>query len=437
MPSFSLSANVVDVHSALGFTGNGVIENARVAAVRQEPGTRPDRFVPPGFVDAHVHIESSMMVPSEFARFATVHGTVATVSDPHEIGNVLGIDGVRLMVGNGRRVPFKFHFGAPSCVPATRFETAGAELDAAAVGELFDRLGLRYLSEVMNFPDVLRGESGVLAKIKAARDRGLQIDGHAPGLRGEDARRYAAAGPSTDHECVSLDEALDKVKAGMQILIREGSAARNFEALHPLLRTHPDLCMFCSDDLHPDNLVRGHIDRLAARAVAAGHDPMAVLRAATRNPVRHYGLPVGLLRPGDPADLIVVDDLRNFRVRRTWIDGRLVAEDGASRIERVAVTPLNRFSATARRIEDFFVPARGKLVRVIEAFDGQLVTAERHLPARVENGGLAADVSGDVLKMTVVNRYADAPPAVGFLRGFGLKRGAIASSVAHDSHNVI
>src|SRR5262245_58948611 len=296
MPTFAISGPIVDVEAGRIFPGSVEVAGGRIAAVREGPaGAGP--FILPGFVDAHVHIESSMMVPSEFARFATVHGTVATVSDPHEIGNVLGIDGVRLMVGNGRRVPFKLHFRAPSCVPATRFETAGAELDAAAVGELFDRLGLRYLSEVMNFPDVLRGESGVLAKIKAARDRGLQIDGHAPGLRGEDARRYAAAGPSTDHECLSLDEALDKVKAGMQILIREGSAARNFEALHPLLRTHPDLCMFCSDDLHPDNLVRGHIDRLAARAVAAGHDPMAVLRAATRNPVRHYGLPVGLLRP--------------------------------------------------------------------------------------------------------------------------------------------
>jgi adenine deaminase len=442
MPDFELSGQVVDVVAGRVFPGAVTVSAGRIAGVRETPrgadGTPlSGPFILPGFVDAHVHVESSMMVPSEFARFASVHGTVAAVSDPHEIANVLGVEGVQLMVENGRRVPFKFHWGAPSCVPATGFETAGATLDAAAVRGLFETFGLRYLSEMMNYPGVLSGDPDVLAKLEAAKSLGLPIDGHAPGLRGEEVRRYAAAGPSTDHECVALDEALEKIDAGMRILIREGSAARNFAALHSLLSIAPDRCMLCTDDLHPDNLVAGHIDRLVARAVAEGHDLMAVLRAATLNPVRHYRQPVGLLQPGDPADFIVVDDLRDFSVRQTYIDGRLVADDGVSRIDRVPVSILNRWGASSKRVEDLHVSSRGGLVRVIEAFDGQLVTNELHLPAKEEHGRLVPDVTNDVLKIAVVNRYADAPPAIGFVRGLGLKSGAIASSVAHDSHNIV
>lgn len=437
MSEFEVSGHIVDVVAGRVFPGMVVVSDGRVAGVHETSNASAGGFILPGFVDAHVHVESSMMVPSEFARFASVHGTVATVSDPHEIANVLGVEGVRLMVENGRGVPFKFHFGAPACVPATGFETAGAVLDAAAVADLFDGFGLGYLSEMMNFPAVLAGHADVLAKLRAAKDRGLPVDGHAPGLRGDDARRYAAAGPTTDHECVTLEEALEKIDYGMKILIREGSAARNFAALHPLLRLAPDACMFCTDDLHPDNLQHGHIDRIVARAVAEGHDLFAVLRAATLRPVRHYGLPVGLLQTGDPADFIVVTDLRDFGVRQTYVDGCLIAENWTSRIAGVGTSALNRWGATPKRVEDFHVPARDGLVRVIEAFDGQLVTDELHLPVPAGRGGLVADVDADVLKLTVINRYADAPPAVGFVRGFGLRRGAIASSVAHDSHNLI
>ena len=437
MERFALSGRIVDVIAGRIFPGRVEVAAGCVVAIREDANAPHDAFLLPGFVDAHVHIESSMMAPSEFARFATVHGTVATVSDPHEIANVLGVDGIRLMVENGRRVPFKFWFGVPACVPATPFETAGASLDAAAVRELLSQGDLHYLAEVMNFPGVLAGDADMLAKLHAAREFGVPIDGHAPGLRGEAARRYAAAGPSTDHECFTLEEALDKIDAGMKIQIREGSAAKNFAALHPLLSSHPDSCMFCSDDLHPDNLLHGHINKLVARAVAEGHDLMAVLRAATRNPVKHYGLPVGLLQSGDPADFIVVDNLHDFHVRQTFIDGRLVAEGGTSRIERVPVHALNRFGGTSKRVEDFAVPARGEFVRVIEALDGQLVTNELHRHVPEVNRCFVADVPQDVLKIAVVNRYADAPPAVGFIKGFGLKCGAIASSVAHDSHNIV
>jgi adenine deaminase len=437
MDAFSLSANLVDVPGRRVVPGTLTVANGRVAAVRLEPGATYDRFILPGFVDAHVHVESSMMVPSEFARFAVAHGTVATVSDPHEIANVLGLDGIRLMVTNGRTVPFKFHWGAPPCVPATRFETAGAELTAADVRELFDRDGLRYLSEVMNFPGVLAGDPDVLAKVEAARSRGLPVDGHAPGLRDGDARRYAAAGITTDHECFTLVEALDKLASGMKIIIREGSAARNLAALHPLLKTHRGLCMLGSDDLHPDALEHGHVNRLVRRCVGDGHDLFDVLEAACVVPVRHYGLPVGLLRVGDPADFIVVDDLKEFRVRATYLDGIKVAEDGRALFRRAEAPAANRFAAKPLPAEAFRLPSRGGLVRVIGARDGQLVTSELHLPAPEWDGELVSSVAGDILKLAVVNRYADAPPGLGFVNGFGLRRGAIAASVAHDSHNVV
>jgi adenine deaminase len=437
MAEFSIAGQIVEVSAGRIYAGTLHVANGHIAAIHETPGVTGLPYLLPGFVDAHVHIESSMMVPSEFARYAVTHGTVATVSDPHEIANVLGTAGVEFMVANGRQAPVKFHFGAPACVPATGFETAGATLDAAAVTDLFDRLGLRYLAEVMNFPGVLAGDADMLAKLAAARQRGLPIDGHAPGLRGERAARYAAAGPSTDHECVLLDEARDKILAGMNIMLREGSAAKNFAALHPLLTSDPTRCLFCADDLHPDALVQGHTNRLVQRAIGAGHELFNVLRAATLNPVRHYGLPVGLLRPGDPADVLVVENLVDFPIRQTYIDGQLVAEQGATRLARVPVAAPNRFGATRLHERQFAVPDRGTLVRVIETYDGQLITGELHLRPRVVGPNLVADVANDVLKLAVVNRYAPAEPAVGFVRGFGLRQGALAASVAHDSHNLI
>lgn len=386
----------------------------------------PDVFLMPGFVDAHVHVESSMLPPCEFARIATRHGTVATVSDPHEIANVLGVAGVEFMLEEAKRTPFKFCFGAPSCVPATTFETAGGEINVEGVTALLARQDVGYLSEVMNWPGVLGGDPGMVAKIAAAKAVGKRVDGHAPGLRGEDARRYAAAGIETDHECFTLDEALDKIDAGMLIAIREGSAAKNFTALESLLKSHPASCMLCSDDVHPNSLVRGHIDRIVARAVASGADLFDVLTAACVRPVEHYGLRVGLLREGDAADFVVVEDLESFRVRETWIDGKCVARNGESLLPRIEVAEVvNRFVGR-RVLEDELVTSEGS-VNVIVARDGQLVTGSE--VARVGDA--------DVLKIVVVNRYVDAPAAVGFVRGFGLKRGAIASSVAHDSHNVV
>ncbi len=394
-------------------------------------------FILPGFVDAHVHVESSMLIPSEFARLAVVHGTVATVSDPHEIGNVLGVEGVEFMIANGRKTPFHFFFGAPSCVPATVFETAGDSIDSAQVGALLEKPEVLYLSEMMNFPGVLHGDAEVMAKIAHAHRLGKPVDGHAPGLRGEEAQRYIEAGISTDHECFTAEEARDKLKHGMKILIREGSAAKNFEALIDLLRDHPHEMMFCSDDKHPDSLVEGHINDLCARAVAKGMDVFNVLQAACVNPVEHYKLPIGQLREGDAADLIVVDDLLNFRVRQTYLNGQLVAENGRSLIPSVPELQPNRFNCTAKQPKDFAVPATTDELLVITALDGQLITGKERMPGKVEGGRFVPDTSRDLLKIAVVNRYGDAPAAVGWIKNFGLERGAIAGSVAHDSHNIV
>jgi adenine deaminase len=389
-------------------------------------------------VDAHIHIESSLLPPAEFARLAVVHGTVATVSDPHEIANVLGVAGVDYMIAEGRRTPFNFCFGVPSCVPATPFETAGAALPARTVARLLARRETGYLAEMMDFPGVLRGDREVLAKIAAARRLGKPVDGHAPGLRGARAAAYAAAGITTDHECFTLAEARDKLRAGMMIQIREGSAARNFAALAPLLRTHPARCMFCCDDLHPDLLVRHHIDAHVRRALALGVDRFDTLACATVNPVRHYGLAVGLLREGDPADFIVVDGWKDFRVRQTYLAGRLVAAGGRSLLPRLRARVVNAFRARPRAAADFAVPAGSGRLNVIEALNGQLITRRLRLWPKIVAGRAVADPARDLLKIAVVNRYAPrAPVAVGFIRGFGLRSGALASSVAHDSHNIV
>ncbi|PJJ58784.1 adenine deaminase [Hymenobacter chitinivorans] len=442
MPAdFSLRANVINLFSNTILPGTIHVSAGRVRAIALDSATGPDAALPyalPGFVDAHVHVESSLLVPAEFARLAVTHGTVATVSDPHEIGNVLGVAGVEYMLESGRSVPFKFCFGAPSCVPATPFETAGAEITAQDIEQLFQNPEIGYLAEMMNWPGVLHRDADVMEKIALAQRYGRPVDGHAPGLRGEDARRYAEAGISTDHECFTAEEALDKLGVGMKILIREGSAARNFEALIDLLPEHYENMMFCSDDKHPDTLVLGHINQLVQRAVARGQDVLKVLRVACLNPVLHYKLPVGLLREGDPADFIVVDNLQDFLVRQTYLDGVLVAENGETRIASVPVAVVNNFRAQPVTAQDFELraPAPTATVRVIECFDGQLITARHDVAAKVENGLVAPDVAKDILKLTVVNRYQPAAPAVSFITGFGLKRGALASSVGHDSHNI-
>jgi adenine deaminase len=428
---------IVDLFRRRVFPGYIEVAGGKISAVREDHSVTEQSYLCPGFVDAHVHIESSMLTPPEFARIAVIHGTVATVSDPHEIANVLGTEGVRYMQTLAAQTPCKIHFGIPSCVPATNFETAGATLGPEAVEELCADPSLVYLSEMMNFPGVIHRDPDVMRKIDIAKKHGKRIDGHAPGLRGADLEAYVAAGIETDHECFQLEEALEKLALGQKILIREGSAAKNFGELWPLLNEHPDRCMLCSDDKHPDDLMEGHINSLCARAVAKGVQMFNVLRAACLNPVEHYGLRSGLMRPGDPADFIRLRDLNGFKVEETWIDGKCVARAGKSLLPKTTSPRANRFFALAKKPSDFAVPAGQGTIRVIEARDGQIVTGAGEAEPLIHEGRAAANPAQDVLKITVVNRYEDAPPATAFVRGIGLKRGAIASSVAHDCHNIV
>ena len=443
MFSFSISGNLVDVHQKKIYPAEIKVENGKITSItsNQNPDSYRDQtsnYILPGFIDAHVHIESSMLIPSEFAKLAVVHGTVATVSDPHEIANVCGMEGVEFMIENGKTVPFKFNFGAPSCVPATIFETAGAILDSADVEKLLKRDEIKYLSEMMNFPGVLNEDEEVMKKIAAAHRLLKPVDGHAPGLRGEQAKQYISAGITTDHECFTKEEALDKLQNGMKIIIREGSAAKNFEALIDLLNDYPNQMMFCSDDKHPDSLVLGHINQLCARAVIKGINVYKVLRAACVNPVLHYKLDVGLLKEGDAADFIVVKDLEKFELVKTYINGELVAEEGKSKIESGKSKVINNFSCSKKKKEDFAIKANlGSKINVIEALDGQLITNKILYEPEIINGKLESDIEDDVLKIVVVNRYKDAPIAKGFINNFKLLKGAIASSVAHDSHNIV
>lgn len=432
-----LSGHIIDVRNRRIFDGEIQIENREIVSVVEKESVT-DQYILPGFIDAHVHVESSMLVPSEFARLAVVHGTVATVSDPHEIANVMGVEGVDYMIDDGDQVNFKFFFGAPSCVPATPFETAGAEINAQMVKGLLARDEIKYLAEMMNWPGVLNNDEEVLQKIQAAHDFGKPVDGHAPGLREEKAKQYIMKGISTDHECFAADEARDKLKYGMRIAIREGSAAKNFEALVELFNENPQDLMFCSDDKHPNNLVEGHINQLVKRALSKGHDLFDILHAACILPIDHYDLEVGSLQIGDPADFITIDNVKEFNITNTYINGELVASNGQSLIARTHSDVINNFDCLPIDVEQIQVKAAGPKLRIIEALDGQLITNELILPAKIDEDGLAiADTERDVLKLVMVNRYEKAPPAVGFIKNFNLKKGAIASSVGHDSHNII
>ena len=450
----TISGQLIDLHQRRIYPAEIAFESNRILSIR-EVADAPQQYILPGFVDAHVHIESAMLTPAAFARLAVAHGTVATVSDPHEIANVCGVKGVQYMLDNAAQTNFHFFFGAPSCVPATGFETAGATLDAAAVAALLQRPDIWYLSEMMNYPGVLQGDESVLAKIAAARAAGKPVDGHAPGLMGEAAQQYAAAGISTDHECTTLQEAKDKIAAGMKILIREGSAAKNYEALAPLFETNPKSLMFCSDDKHPDDLLLHHINELVKRSLDKGYNLFDVLYAACMAPVLHYKLPVGLLRVNDTADFIVMSEMGRGAVLQTFINGQLVFTRsntppplgggmgrgrGKVNLPEIKAAHINVFQAQPVKPEQFQLKAPGahSTLHVIQALDGQLITRAIKQSAVIENGWLQADLEKDVLKLVVLNRYTpDAKPALAFIKGFGIQKGAIASTVAHDCHNII
>jgi len=393
-------------------------------------------FILPGLIDSHIHIESSMLNPGSFARAAVSRGTTAVVSDPHEIANVLGIRGVDYMTEDASRVPLRFYFGAPSCVPATSFESSGAIIDQEGVRELLERPTIRYLAEMMNFPGVIYDDPEVWKKISYAAKEGKPVDGHAPGLSGDALKKYVSAGISTDHECTTIEEAREKIGLGMKILIREGSAARNLEALKELFRTDPEKIMLCSDDLHPEMLVKGHIDRLVAKLVSEGFDVFDVIRSCSLNPSVHYGISAGLPQSGNPADLIIVDNLHSMKVRQTWINGRKVYDNGRVLFEYAGSEALNNFNSSKIKKEEIRILASAGNLRIIEALDGDLTTGESSYPVK-KGEEITPDIRTGILKVVVKDRYRDLRPATAFIRGFGLTGGAFASSVAHDSHNII
>jgi len=432
-----ISGKIIDVHTSSIYNAIITFDGEHITDITKTDDQVTDQFILPGFVDAHVHIESSMLVPTEFARLAVVHGTVATVSDPHEIGNVLGVSGVEYMIDNAKKSPFKFYFGAPSCVPATIFETAGATITSDDIEYLMKKDDIKYLAEMMNWPGVLSGDSEVFTKIAIAQKYNKPVDGHAPGLLGEQAEKYIAAGISTDHECFTYEEGLGKLKLGMKVLIREGSAAKNYEALVDLIPAHFENMMFCSDDKHPDSLVDGHINSLIKRGLKKEIDIFKLLKMACVNPVLHYDLDVGLLRAGDKADFIIIDNPTDFNVIKTYINGNLVAEDGVSKLEIQNSEHPNQFNISELDIDELSSPAISETIPIIKVIDGELITERLDLIPKIEDGTLVSDTDRDILKIVVVNRYHKAEPAIGFIHNFGFKSGAIASSVGHDSHNII
>ncbi len=436
-----IKANIVDVITRNVFSGELIIEGKRIKSIKKtmEGIDSSLDFIMPGLVDAHVHIESSMLIPSVFSQSVFRHGTVATVSDPHEIANVLGVEGVNFMINDAKRSPLKIYFGAPSCVPATKYESSGAIIDSENVKDLLEKEEIRFLSEMMNYPGVIYQEEEVMKKIQYAHQVGKPVDGHAPGLRGELLKKYAAAGIKTDHECFTLDEAVEKIESGMFIQIREGSAAKNFDALHKLLEWYPEKVMFCLDDMHPDELLNGHINILIKKSLKKNYDLFNVLRAATYNPITFYGLNVGLLQPGDPADFIKVNNYDDFKILETWIEGSIVFENNVP--EKIKLPGLahkpNIFFENRVEKEDILVRDIGRNLKIIAALDGELITKMDIDKPKVKGGNLVSDTDKDILKLVVLNRYKKEKPSIGFIKNFGIKKGGMISTIAHDSHNII
>jgi adenine deaminase len=426
---------IVDIHNRDIYKGCVTIDDDKISRT-ERCDSEVESYILPGLIDAHIHIESSMVTPGAFAVEAIKHGTLCVVSDPHEIVNVCGIDGLNYMIEDAAKVPVKFYFGAPSCVPATSFETSGSVLDKFDIAEILKRDEIHYLSEMMNYPGVIYNNEEVVSKLMAARMVGKPVDGHAPGLSGKDLKKYIDSGISTDHECTTIEEALEKISMGMKILIREGSAAKSLDSLKQLYYSNPEDIMLCCDDLHPEMLMKGHINKLVARLISEGFDIYNVYRSASINPMMHYNISTGLLREGDSADFIIVKTLETMEVLESWIGGRKVFDRGNVFFTTDRSREINNFNCKHINGEDITIINRGGNIRIIEAKDGELLTQSITDSMGTKNI-IVPDVERDYLKIIVKDRYNDTPPAIGIIKGFMLKEGAFASSIAHDSHNII
>lgn len=441
---------------------NGIFTKVAPITVTEKDPVDVRGLVIPGFIDSHIHIESSMITPAQFARIAVRHGTTSVVCDPHEIANVLGIDGIELMIKNANEVPFNFFFTAPSCVPATTFETSGAILNSSDIEYLLKKDEIVALGEMMNFPGVINGDEEVLKKLDLARKYGKPIDGHAPLLSNENLDKYLAQGISTDHECTNILEAIEKKLKGMKIMVRDGSSALNMEGLFNidegnLLIKNPsswDLIyrdiferkifspifdFIVSDDKHPNDLIKGHLNLSIKKAVDLGIDSLKAIDMVTINPAYHYNLNCGAIVEGAKADFIVVDSISDCNVLRTYVAGECVFDGENVLFDVPEIETNNSINASKKSSGDFDIHYDGDEceVNVIECFDGELLTKKTTAKLSVKDGIIQPDVHKDILKIAVVERYGGNTVANAFIKGFGLKKGAIASSVAHDSHNII
>ncbi len=436
IPVTSISGNIVDVTNGVTFPACVHILDGKVSRVERRVNV-PQRFILPGLVDAHIHLESTMLTPYRFAEQAMPHGTTAVVADPHEIANIMGMDGIRYMVEDGKNTPLRFFFTAPSCVPATSQEGAEAAIGWKEVMRLLSRPDFVALGEVMNYPAVLEDDPEIMAKIEVAALLGKPVDGHCPGLTGYDLIRYINAGISTDHECTTIKEAQEKHGLGMMIMVRDGTAARNLNGLLPFARRNEHFLV--TDDLDAMDLTRGHLDEILRKAIAGGIEPIHAIRAVSIWPARHYGLPGGSLDPGKPADLAVVNNLKEFKVQEVYIGGKLVARDGVCLFMGTPVTAPLCITPQHTNASEFLIRSTEKVakVRVVEAFPDIITRGEIEALLETVDGTIRPDPTRDILLMAVVNRYMKAPPSVGFIKGFNLKIGAIASSVSHDMHNII
>ncbi|MFA9371731.1 MAG: adenine deaminase [Labilibaculum antarcticum] len=435
--TFSISGKVIDVISREIIKAEVVVEEGRITSITQRDSV-PDKYILPGLVDAHMHIESSLLIPSRFANLVVRQGTLGLVTDPHEIANVLGEIGVDFMINDAKKVPLEIRFGVPSCVPATPHETSGFVLDSNIVESLLKREEVVCLAEVMDFVGVINDDLEVLKKIVACKKLGKKIDGHAPGLKGQDLKKYVASGISADHECSTLEEALEKISLGMMIQIREGSAAKDFDALCSLFKTHPEKIMLCTDDLHPDDLIeKGHINYLIKKGLKKGLDLFSLLRAASYNPIHHYGLDLGLLQVGHSADFIVIDNPESFIVEQAFRKGVCIYKDNEVLFDVSNEIILNNFSRKPIQLSDLTVESENGSLRAMVVKDGDLITDSVLCKPKVVGENVVSDVDNDLLKMVVMSRYDNGNPVMGFAKGFGYKKGAIAESIAHDSHNII
>ncbi|MEM4524889.1 MAG: adenine deaminase [Methanothermobacter sp.] len=431
-----LKGNILNVFTGDIYPAEIIIENGMIKIVRKIKGDF-DGILLPGFIDAHTHIESSLMTPSSFAEATIPHGTTAVISDPHEIANVMGLEGIDFMIEDSKRVPLKFFFTAPSCVPSTEFETAGARIGINEIEALLERDEIVALGEMMDFPSVISEDPQVIEKIKAAKRACKPIDGHAPLLSGDDLCRYVEKGISTDHESVYAEEAREKIELGMKIMVREGSSAKN---LQELAKVGGDFLV--SDDMEPGDLIEGHMDAILRKAVEYGIDEVEAVRMVTINPADHYSLDFGAIAPGKSADIVLVDNLKNFTVKKVFINGELVAKDGEKLFKvkgKERTPPQGKIRIKGLESSRLGIRASGNRarVRVIKVFEGQIITSESIHELPIRDGIVQPLPEDDILKVSVIDRYGHGNIGNGFVEGFGIQEGALASTVAHDSHNLI